>query len=85
MTTATINPDDTLNTNWTTPVVKMCIRDRYCSEYCFTPAEALLRQGDNIFDAIAISDRITQIRILLPQQPGPYKPHLLKSPISSPG
>ena len=35
----------------------------YCSEYCFTPAEALLRQGDNIFDAIAISDRITQIRI----------------------
>lgn len=35
----------------------------YCSEYCFTPAEALLRQGDNIFDAIAISDRIIQIRI----------------------
>ena len=35
----------------------------YCSEYCFTPAEALLRQGDNIFDDIAISDRITQIRI----------------------
>jgi hypothetical protein len=35
----------------------------YCSEFCFTPEEALLRQGDNIFDAIALSDRITQIRV----------------------
>lgn len=35
----------------------------YCAEFCFTPSEALLRQGENIFDSIAISDRITQIRI----------------------
>ena len=35
----------------------------YCAEFCFTPAEALLRQGENIFDSIALSDRITQIRI----------------------
>ena len=35
----------------------------YCSEFCFTPGEALLRQGDNIFDSVAIADRLTQIRI----------------------
>lgn len=35
----------------------------YCAEFCFTPNEALLRQGENIFDAIAISDRLTQIRV----------------------
>lgn len=35
----------------------------YCSEYCFTPKEALLRQGENIFDSILIADRITQIRV----------------------
>ena len=35
----------------------------YCAEYCFTPNEALLRQGDNIFDSIAIADRLTQIRV----------------------
>ena len=35
----------------------------YCSEYCFTPKEALLRQGENIFDSVAIADRITQIRV----------------------
>lgn len=35
----------------------------YSSEYCFTPNEALLRQGENIFDSIAIADRITQIRV----------------------
>lgn len=35
----------------------------YCSEFCFTPSEALLRQGDNIFDAIALSDRLTQLRV----------------------
>ena len=29
----------------------------YCAEYCFYPDEALLRQGDNIFDTAAISDR----------------------------
>ena len=35
----------------------------YCAEFCFTPAEALLRQGENIFDSIVLADRITQIRI----------------------
>ena len=35
----------------------------YCAEYCFTPAEALLRQGDGIFDPIIIADRLTQLRI----------------------
>jgi hypothetical protein len=35
----------------------------YCAEFCFTPAEALLRQGENIFDSVALADRITQIRI----------------------
>ena len=35
----------------------------YCSEFCFTPEEALLRQGDNIFDSVELSNRITQIRI----------------------
>ena len=35
----------------------------YCSEYCFTPKEALLRQGENIFDSVALADRITQIRV----------------------
>ena len=35
----------------------------YCAEYCFTPDEALLMQGDNIFDAEALSDRITKIRV----------------------
>ena len=34
------------------------------AEHCFTPSEALLRQGENMFDAIAIADRLTQIRIL---------------------
>lgn len=35
----------------------------YCSEYCFTPKEALLRQGENIFDSVLIADRITQVRV----------------------
>lgn len=35
----------------------------YCAEYCFTPGEALLKQGDNIFDSIAIADRLTQLRV----------------------
>lgn len=35
----------------------------YCAEYCFTPSEALLKQGDGIFDPIVIADRLTQIRI----------------------
>lgn len=35
----------------------------YCAEHCFTPDEALLRQGDNLFDSIVISERLTQIRV----------------------
>lgn len=35
----------------------------YCAEHCFTPTEALIKQGENMFDSIAIADRLTQIRI----------------------
>lgn len=35
----------------------------YCAEYCWTPQEALLKQGDGVFDPIAIADRLTQLRI----------------------
>lgn len=35
----------------------------YCAEYCFTPNEALLKQGDNIFNSELLSDQITQIRV----------------------
>lgn len=35
----------------------------YCAEHCFTPEEAILMQGDNIFDSEVISDRLTQIRV----------------------
>ena len=35
----------------------------YCAEYCFTPQEALLKQGSNDFDQVAISDRLGQLRI----------------------
>ena len=35
----------------------------YCSEYCLYPNEALLKQGSNQFDTLAISDRLGQIRI----------------------
>lgn len=36
----------------------------FCAEYCFTPNEALLKQGDNLFNAELLSDQITQIRVL---------------------
>ena len=35
----------------------------YCAEHCFIPNEALYKQGENMFDSIAIADRLTQIRI----------------------
>lgn len=35
----------------------------YCAEFCFTPGEALLKQGDGIFDSVIIADRLTQLRI----------------------
>lgn len=35
----------------------------YCAEHCFTPDEALLRQGDNIFNSELISDKLTRIRV----------------------
>jgi hypothetical protein len=35
----------------------------YCAEHCFTPDEALLRQGDNIFNSELVSERLTQIRV----------------------
>lgn len=35
----------------------------YCAEYCYTPSEALLKQGDGIFDPIVLADRLTQLRI----------------------
>lgn len=36
----------------------------YCAEHCFIPNEALYKQGENIFDAIAIADRLTRIRVM---------------------
>lgn len=35
----------------------------YCAEHCFHSQEALLKQGNSIFDTIAIADRLTQIRV----------------------
>ena len=35
----------------------------YCAEHCFHSQEALLKQGDNMFDAVMIADRLTQLRI----------------------
>lgn len=35
----------------------------YCAEYCYNPDEALSRQGDNIFDSVAIAARITDIKV----------------------
>ena len=35
----------------------------YCAEHCFTPEEAILMQGDNIFDSEVIADRLTHIRV----------------------
>ena len=35
----------------------------YCAEHPFNPSEALLKQGDNIFDSISIADRLSQVRI----------------------
>lgn len=35
----------------------------YCAEYCFTGEEALLKQGDSIFDSIILADRLTQLRV----------------------
>lgn len=35
----------------------------YCAEYCQSPNEALLKQGDGLFNPILIADRLTQIRI----------------------
>lgn len=51
----------------------------YCAEYCFTPQEALLKQGSNDFDQVAISDRLGQLRIqkigVKPQQVKMYWDH----------
>ncbi len=33
------------------------------AENCFTPEEALLKQGDNLFDAATISDQLTRLRV----------------------
>ena len=35
----------------------------YKAEYCFTPDEALIKEGDNLFDQVAISEQIAQIDI----------------------
>lgn len=35
----------------------------YCAEYCFTPQEALLKQGENMFDSVSIADRLGQLRV----------------------
>lgn len=35
----------------------------YCAEHCFCPEEALLRQGDNLFDAELVSEQLINIRV----------------------
>jgi len=35
----------------------------YCAEHCFCPEEALLMQGDNLFDAATLSDQLVNIRV----------------------
>lgn len=35
----------------------------YCAEHCFCPEEALLRQGDNLFDAELVSEQLVNIRV----------------------
>lgn len=32
-----------------------------CSEYCFTPEEALIRQGDNQFDQVLLAEQMSQL------------------------
>ena len=34
-----------------------------CAEHCFNPREALSKHGDNIFDAVAIAERMVQIKV----------------------
>lgn len=34
-----------------------------CAEHCFTPREALSKHGDNVFDAVAIAERMVQIKV----------------------
>lgn len=34
-----------------------------CAEHCFVPREALSKHGDNVFDAVAIAERIVQIKV----------------------
>ena len=35
----------------------------YCSEYCFTPDEALVRQGENQFNQILLAEQMAQLTI----------------------
>lgn len=34
-----------------------------CAEHCFTPREALSKHGDNLFDPVAIAERMVQIQV----------------------
>lgn len=34
-----------------------------CAEHCFTPREALSKHGDNVFDPVAIAERLVQIKV----------------------
>lgn len=34
-----------------------------CAEHCFTPREALSKHGDNLFDPVAIAERMVQIKV----------------------
>lgn len=33
------------------------------AEHCLTPEDALIQAGDNMFDAVALSERLTQIKM----------------------
>ena len=34
-----------------------------CAEHCFIPREALSKHGENVFDAVALAERMVQIRV----------------------
>ena len=33
------------------------------AEHCFTPEDALIKQGDNLFDSVALAERLMQIKV----------------------
>lgn len=47
----------------------------YCSEYCFTPEEALIRQGENQFNQALLAEQLAQL-LIHKTLPTPTRGHL---------